>query len=180
MAFHTTGVGTLCVMYLCSTTKLNLYMFNIPRIKQMNVYCLFLHMFYIMTTFNGKEYISEDTGTDVIMYASVPIFITDQFARHIKLCIWFLFLGRGSKVWQWLNIVAAFQGMHVSPAKHSYAWLPRKCDRQTDRQTEGQTDARQSYPYMTLCFAGDTLNGRVVHKLLHLRETCICFKHQDN
>ena len=35
------------------------------------------------------------------------------------------------------NIVAAFQRMHVSPAKHSYAWLPRKCvipDRQTDRQ----------------------------------------------
>ena len=25
------------------------------------------------------------------------------------------------------NIVAAFRGMHVSPAKHSYAWLPRKC-----------------------------------------------------
>ena len=38
------------------------------------------------------------------------------------------------------NIVAAFQGMHVSLAKHSYAWLPRKCDywtyrRRTDRQT---------------------------------------------
>ena len=28
----------------------------------------------------------------------------------------------------WKNIVAAFRGMHVSPAKHSYAWLPRKCD----------------------------------------------------
>ena len=25
--------------------------------------------------------------------------------------------------------------MHVSPAKHSYAWLPRKCDYRTDRQT---------------------------------------------
>ena len=33
-----------------------------------------------------------------------------------------------------LKIVAAFQGMHVSPAKHSYAWLPRKCDYQTDRR----------------------------------------------
>ena len=32
------------------------------------------------------------------------------------------------------NIVAAFRGMHVSPAKHSYAWLPRKCDYWTDRQ----------------------------------------------
>ena len=49
------------------------------------------------------------------------------------------------------NIVAAFRGMHLSPAKHSYAWLPRKCDyrtdRWTDRQTDGQTDAWQSDLY---------------------------------
>ena len=32
------------------------------------------------------------------------------------------------------NIVAACRRMHVSPAKHSYAWLPKKCDR-TDRRT---------------------------------------------
>ena len=32
------------------------------------------------------------------------------------------------------NIVAAFREMHVSPTKHSYAWLPRKCDYRTDRQ----------------------------------------------
>ena len=50
------------------------------------------------------------------------------------------------------NIVAAFRGMHVSPAKHSYAWLPRKCDYRTD----GQTDTGQSDPYVPLCFAGDT------------------------
>ena len=36
--------------------------------------------------------------------------------------------------------------MHVSPAKHSYAWLPRKCvyrtdaHTQTDRQTDGRTE----------------------------------------
>ena len=30
------------------------------------------------------------------------------------------------------TVVAAFRGMHVSPAKHSYAWLPRKCDYRTD------------------------------------------------
>ena len=41
------------------------------------------------------------------------------------------------------NIVAAFRGMHVSPAKHSYAWLSIMCDYRTDRQTEG----RQSDPY---------------------------------
>ena len=44
--------------------------------------------------------------------------------------------------------------MHVSPAKHSYAWLPRKCDYQTCRRTE--TDAGQSDPYVLLCFEGDT------------------------
>ena len=56
------------------------------------------------------------------------------------------------------NIVAAFRGMQVSPAKHSYAWLPRKCDYQTDRHIHkyGQTDAGQSDPYVPLCFAGDT------------------------
>ena len=57
---------------------------------------------------------------------------------------------------KWINIVAAFKGMHVSPAKHSYAWLPRKCDYRTD----GQTDAGQSDPYVPLCFAGDTKTNR--------------------
>ena len=42
------------------------------------------------------------------------------------------------------KIVAAFRGMHVSPAKHSFG----KCDRRTD---DGQSD-----PYVSLCFAGDT------------------------
>ena len=43
-----------------------------------------------------------------------------------------------------VKIVAAFQGMHVSPAKHSYVWLPRKCDYRTDRQTDGQTDRHRT------------------------------------
>ena len=55
-----------------------------------------------------------------------------------------------------INIVAAFRGMHVSPAKHSYAWVPRKCDYLTDTHTDGQTGAGQSDPYVPLCFAGDT------------------------
>ena len=46
------------------------------------------------------------------------------------------------------NIVAAFRRMQVSPAKHSYAWLPRKCDYRADT---GQSD-----PYVPLCFAGDS------------------------
>ena len=37
------------------------------------------------------------------------------------------------------NIVAAFRGMHVLPAKHSYAWLPRKCDYRTDTPMDRQT-----------------------------------------
>ena len=49
--------------------------------------------------------------------------------------------------------------MYLSPVKHTYAWLPRKCDyrtdRRTDRQTDGQTDAIQSDPNVPLCFAGD-------------------------
>ena len=40
------------------------------------------------------------------------------------------------------KIVSAFQGMHVSHAKHSYAWLPRKCDYRTDTRTDRQTDGR--------------------------------------
>ena len=41
------------------------------------------------------------------------------------------------------NIVAAFRGMHVSPAKHSYAWLPRKCDYR-DRRSDRRTDRRRT------------------------------------
>ena len=56
------------------------------------------------------------------------------------------------------NIVAAFWRMHVSPAKYSYAWLPRKCDYRTDKHTDGQTDTAQSDPYVPLWFQGDTKN----------------------
>ena len=44
------------------------------------------------------------------------------------------------KYWQRYNIVAAFRGMHVSPMKHSYVWLPRKCDYRTDTRTDRQMD----------------------------------------
>ena len=56
------------------------------------------------------------------------------------------------------NIVAAFRGMHVSPAKHSYTWLPRKW--LLDRQTE------QSDPYVPLCFAGDIKTGIELNRSL--------------
>ena len=44
--------------------------------------------------------------------------------------------------------------MHVSPAKHSYAWLPRKCDYQesvTTGQTDGQTDKQTPDKVIPMC-----------------------------
>ena len=38
--------------------------------------------------------------------------------------------------------VAAFRGMHVSPTKHRYVWLPRKW--QAHRQTDRHRDRRQT------------------------------------
>ena len=61
--------------------------------------------------------------------------------------------------------VAAFQRMHVSPVKHSYVLLPRKCDYQTDRH------AGQSYSYVPLCFAGDTKTNQ--HYSFVLEKMCI-------
>ena len=55
------------------------------------------------------------------------------------------------------KIVAAFRGMHVSPAKHSYVSVTDgRTDGQTDRRTDGRTEDGQSDPYVSLCFAGDT------------------------
>ena len=54
--------------------------------------------------------------------------------------------------------------MHVSPAKHSYAWLSRKCDYRTDGQTDGQTDTGQSDPYVPICFARDTKRMNMQHQ----------------
>ena len=56
-----------------------------------------------------------------------------------------------SGVLQKQNIVAAFWGMHVSPAK--YSCVPTKKVWPPDRQT----DARQNDPYVSLCFASDTI-----------------------
>ena len=90
------------------------------------------------------------------------------------------------------KIVAAFRGMHVSPAKHSFGKCDRKVwqtDRQTngqttdkvipmcryasqatqkekcDRQTDRQTDDGQSDPYVSLCFTGDTIRSITISSL---------------
>ena len=51
-----------------------------------------------------------------------------------------------------VKIVAAFRGMHVSPAKHSYGSVT---DGQTDGRTDRQTTSDKVIP-VSLCFAGDT------------------------
>ena len=43
------------------------------------------------------------------------------------------------------------RGMHVSPAKHSYACLPRKCDYRTDRQTDRMTDRQMPDKVIPMC-----------------------------
>ena len=50
-----------------------------------------------------------------------------------------------------VNTVAAFWGMHVSPAKHSSAWLPRKCDYRTDAQTDTWTDGQTLDKVIPMC-----------------------------
>ena len=64
------------------------------------------------------------------------------------------------------KIVAAFRGlgMHVSPAKQRFAWLPKECDYWTD----GQTDSRQTK--WSLCAA----MLRRQHKNAHfMYDTCV-------
>ena len=55
-----------------------------------------------------------------------------------------------SKPWT-INIVAAFRGMHVSPVKHSCAWLPRKCDYLTDTRTDGHTHRQTPDKVISMC-----------------------------
>ena len=92
-----------------------------------------------------------------------------RLQRYITVHVTFKVIPQNSK------IVAACLGMHVSPAKHSYACLPRKCYYWT-RQMDGQTDAGQRDPYVPLCFAGDTktvfvLSKRYVYISLGLPES---------
>ena len=63
-----------------------------------------------------------------------------------------------------INIVAAFRGMHVSPAKHGYSRLPRKCDYRTDRHTDRRLDAGQNNPYwyVLLYFTGNKKSMKVL------------------
>ena len=46
--------------------------------------------------------------------------------------------------------------------------VTEKCDRWTDGQTDGWTDEGQSDPYVSLCFAGDTIkkHSNLVHTVI--------------
>ena len=104
-----------------------------------------------------------------IVFPLIPIFMYVLFCKTID-DVTFRFSLR-QHVWQPLkNIVAAFRGMHVSPAKHNYAtkkvWL-------LDRHKYRRTEARQSDPYVPLCFTGDTKTiehnlGKLATKLHHI------------
>ena len=48
------------------------------------------------------------------------------------------------------NTVAAFRGMHVSPAEHSYEEIVTTRQTYTHIHTHGQTDAGQKDPYVPL------------------------------
>ena len=48
-------------------------------------------------------------------------------------------------------MLAAFRGMHVSPAKHSYVWLPRKCDYRKDRHMDGRIDRQMPDKVIPMC-----------------------------
>ena len=47
-----------------------------------------------------------------------------------------------------INIVTAFRGMHVSPAKHSSGGVT---DGRTDRQTDGRTDRQTTDKVIPMC-----------------------------
>ena len=105
------------------------------------------------------QYTVHFSGYNSIHWKIIPVFIYHSFFNPLKCLKFSLILTLLTLLLTYKrivldkNIVATFRGMHVSPAKHSYAWLPRKCDYRTD----GQTDAGQSDPYVPLCFAGDTI-----------------------
>ena len=57
---------------------------------------------------------------------------------------------RRKKIWG-ENKAAEFLGMHMSPVKQSYAWLPRKCDYLTDTQTDIRMDRHTPDKVIPMC-----------------------------
>ena len=120
------------------------------------------HIFFIAYTYSqnstvGSTFDTLVTSDMLLVYGNAnemfPCRMVDVFVPSWWVACFILHL---SEMFKKLNIVAAFRRMHISPANNSYAWLPRKCDYRTDRHTHTRKDAGQSYPYVPLCFTGDT------------------------
>ena len=88
----------------------------------------------------------------IISSKVVSIFYRENmtsFLNYVTATLWTPFTWRGSyNAFRYMyyiiylrnkKIVAAFQGMHVSPMKHSYAWLQIMCDYRSDRQRDTHT-----------------------------------------
>ena len=72
------------------------------------------------------------------------------------------------------KIVAAFEEcvmchLHVSPAKHSYAWLPRKCDYWIDRRW-----TKCSICAAMLCKRHNKMTSKSPHEEPHVMNLVIC------
>ena len=76
------------------------------------------------------------------------------------------------------KIVAAFRGIHVSPAKHSFARLPRKCDYWTDRHTDGWTDRQRDRRRKKLSLCAAMLRRRhnkMIRQVFKIAMLFLCF-----
>ena len=93
--------------------------------------------------------------------------IDHKIQQHLnKSGIWIILLTPEENI-HTLNIVASFRGMHASPTKHSYAWLPIKCDYRTNRQTDTLTGTDRKTPdkviHMCRYASGDTKIYLLIH-----------------
>ena len=99
----------------------------------------------------GKFFLASATfwGNNVLGIGSTvnQVFITHTY-EYTRYSFTFCFRNTHLYTQFMSKIVAAFRGMHVSPAKHSYAWLPTKSDYRTDRQTNRQAPDYKNLPWL--------------------------------
>ena len=91
------------------------------------------------------------------------MYLSRKFLLQILLFfISFIFMQIKSSLMPFWNIVAAFRGMHVSPAKHSSASVT---DGRTDRQMDGQTDGRTDDGLSAGIYLENGLDGPLAHQV---------------
>ena len=85
-----------------------------------------------------------------------------------------MFISTGLEAIVYENIVAAFRGMHVLPAKHSYASVTDgRTDRQTDRQTDGKTDGRTTDKVIPMCRYDSQVTQKFLLKIIQFYRSLI-------